>query len=122
MRIIILFNGDYPGFGAASRRVENYEKGLKLQDNIVEVIPFKLKIKIQFLSLLLGWIMPFYVFFRLFYLKITDSIVMVYGFGWMSKLMIILYSKINKLKVIFEVNEKPYSLIGGSKRDVIVFK
>jgi glycosyltransferase involved in cell wall biosynthesis len=45
---------------------------------------------------------------------------LVYGFGWVSKLFIVFYNRIRGNKVIFEVNEKPYSIRATGRSDIIL--
>lgn len=114
MRIKIIFSGEYPGFGAASKRISNYEKAIKLCNNEVEVIP----INFYYNTLLFGFIVPFYVLIKI--KKIKADIFFVYGFEWVSKLVILLYCKLKNIKIVFELNEKPYSIRNAGRRDILL--
>ncbi|OQX81542.1 MAG: hypothetical protein B6D61_00520 [Bacteroidetes bacterium 4484_249] len=116
MQIKIIFNGKYPGFGAASKRVQLYEKGLKLYNNDVEVV----SINPSFKGFLFSFLVPIYLLKKLIKLNHHPDIFFVYGFGWVSKLIIILYARNKSGEVVFELNEKPYSNIGASRRDIIL--
>ena len=107
MKIYILFNSSYPSIGAASKRVNNYEKGLRKLNVDVRVLPFPQKPNNFFLSFL----QPATNILRLFKIKGKPDIYFVYGFGWFTKLIFVLCTKINRRNIVLEVNEKPYSII-----------
>jgi glycosyltransferase involved in cell wall biosynthesis len=119
MDILILFSGKYPGFGAASKRVQNYQKGLQLVNNEVIVLSVYFVAKNVISVNLQIFIMPFFAIYKLLRIEKAPEILFVYGFGWISKLFIVCYAKLKKIKVVFEVNEKPYSIV-GSRRDYVL--
>ncbi|MGD8779517.1 MAG: glycosyltransferase [Ignavibacteria bacterium] len=116
MKIKILYSNKYPSIGAASKRIKNYEKGLSKVGVDVEVIPIPPLSQ----NPLLQFIVPVYTLSVLMKKKIKADILFVYGFGWVSKLLIIFYGKIKKSKIVFEVNEKPYSIRGSGRRDIVL--
>ena len=119
MNILFLLSWKYPGYGAASKRITNYKKGLSLRGNKIEIKSIYSLYKNPIQSLLNGLLMPLLTIIELVKYKNKTDIILVYGFGWMSKLFIVLYGKTHHIKVVFEVNEKPYSIV-GSRRDYIL--
>ncbi|MCF8448164.1 MAG: glycosyltransferase [Bacteroidia bacterium] len=115
MKVVILFPNKYPGIGAAAKRVQNYEKGLIQASAEVEVVP----IPPPYINPFLQFITPFHVLISLAKKRLSTDILFVYGFGWISKLLISYYTKSKGFQLVFEVNEKPYSIRGSSRKDRI---
>lgn len=116
MKIIILFPHKFPSIGAASKRVENYLKGLRYQGvetDVVALEPISSSVFFLFLT-------PFTTLVKLLSSKPKADIFFIYGFGWVSKLLLLLYAKATQKKVVFEVNEKPYSIRSSGRRDVLL--
>jgi len=116
MKIRIIFDNKYPTLGAASRRIQNYELGLKKVGADIEVISFPPPTN----NILLVFLIPFYTVRRLINLNLKADIFFIYGFGWFSKLAFIIYSQFSGGKVFFELNEKPYTLHGSGRREIIL--
>jgi len=116
MNILILLSWQYPFPNAATKRVDNYAKGLQELGNSVKIRSIKLQSKGLIHSYINIVLQPYYCLFRLISTRERPDIIILYTFGWISKLLISFYCKCNNIKIIFEVNEKPYS-IEGSLRD-----
>lgn len=120
MRILFVIYGRYPSPDASSKRIANYISALHAEKIQVDVLPITFK-KVSSLSLfLLEFFIPFWVFIRVFFKASCYSSVYVYGFGWLSKLLIIFSCRLKRKPVAIEVNEKPFSINGGSRRDIIL--
>ncbi|MCK6650111.1 MAG: hypothetical protein L6Q66_10690, partial [Bacteroidia bacterium] len=116
MKLVILFNSAYPSFGAAAKRVGNYEKGLKALGADIQVIPIPPLTQNPLFQILV----PIYTLIRILTMKPAADILFIYGFGWVSKLFIVYYGKLIKSKIVFEVNEKPHSIRGAGRRDIFL--
>ena len=119
MKILFVVKGKFPLPEAASKRLMNYTKALDMEQNEVDLLPIFIRARFKFHDLLFSFLFPFYVFLRVLKNLKSHSVVFIYGFGWVSKLFIILASKLMHKYVTLEVNEKPYS-IHGSRRDTIL--
>ena len=119
MNILFLLSWKYPGYGAASKRITNYKNGLSAEGNKIEIKSIYSLYKNPSQSLINGLLMPLLTIIELLKNKNKTDIILVYGFGWISKLIIVFYGKIHHIKVVFEVNEKPYSIV-GSRRDYVL--
>lgn len=116
MKITILCSLEYPGIGASCRRIANYAKALKSQSVDVEIVSIPPKLK----NVLLSVAQPIQTLIDLLRTRPTADVYFVYGFGWLENLFICLYAKRRRAKVVFEVNEKPYSIRGSGRRDVVL--
>lgn len=116
MKIILLYCNKYPSIGAASRRIQNYIKCL--QNSGVEIEVFSINFPLY--NILFSFIIPIHTLYNLFLKNIKTDILFVYGFGWVSKLLIVIYGKLKKSKIVFEVNEKPYSIRDGRRLDILL--
>ncbi len=121
MRILIIKSGKYPTPEASSKRLSNYIKALRKGEYEVEVKTVDTNAKTTICDLLGSYFIPFLAFHKTISQGNQPSIVMVYGFGWLGKASIIAACKFRKWPVILELNELPYSIHGGSRRD-LVFK
>jgi glycosyltransferase involved in cell wall biosynthesis len=119
MKILIVVAEKYPSYGAPSKRISNYFKASQLEKNTVEVLPIYFNIKSAFFSLLCSPLIPIWTCLKVFQRVGYNSVVLIFGFGWVSKLAIILTSKLRSKPVAIELNEKPYSL-SGSRRDIFL--
>lgn len=115
MKVYILYSNEYPGIGAASRRISNYVKGLEGLNVDVKVVSITPRNKNVFLLFL----PPIITIMKLIKIKSYPDFYFVYGFGWFSKLIIIWFAKMRGIKVVFEVNEKPYSIRDSGRRDLL---
>ncbi len=116
MRILILYDSPFPGKGAASRRISNYRKGLVSLGTEVSILPIRLNGKSVFFSLLY----PLYTLAHLLNLRTVADVYFVYGFGWVSKFVIIGYVRLKRSRVVLEINEKPYSIRDSGRRDRVL--
>lgn len=119
MNILFLLSWKYPAANAATKRIQCYADGLKMHDNNVEILSIAHRAKNIIFFYLSVLIMPYYTLYRIKQLKKKPQIILLYTFGWFTKLLLVVYGKITSIKVVFEVNEKPYSIV-GSKRDNIL--
>lgn len=119
MDILFLLSWKYPGYGAASKRILNYKNGLSFNGNSIDIKSIHFFHKNPFIGLIYGILMPYLTIIKLLKYNSKTDIILVYGFGWISKLFIVCYGKARKIKIVFEVNEKPYSIV-GSRRDYIL--
>ena len=120
MKVLIVVKGNYPKPEASSKRLTNYIKALQIEENCVEVLPVFLKYKYNYQDFLNSFLIPFLAFIKVLRKARDASAVFIYGFGWVGKLFIIIASKLRKMPVSSEINEKPYSIHGGSRRDIIL--
>lgn len=116
MKIIILHDGKYPGISAGAKRIALYEKAIK---------KFTSKIYVESLTpyrndLFLKPLIPFVILLELIKRNLKADIILIYGYGWVSKLIIVLYCKILNIKTILEINEKPYSIRESGRRDILL--
>ncbi len=79
MKITILFNGDYPGFGAASNRVANYQSGLEENGSEVKVLSNSFNFKKRHLKYLYRFIITFELFLKVMKERNKANIIFVYG-------------------------------------------
>lgn len=105
MNVSMLFCGEYPGYGAAANRLMHYEIGLRAAGCHVmtESIPSNRKRYNHLYRL----IIPILAFKRTLSIRNSSDIVLVYGFGWCSIILICLGAFFSGAKVILEINEKP---------------
>jgi len=120
MRLLLVIYGRYPSPDASSKRIANYISALHIEKHQVDVLPLAFSKRSNFSLFLLEFFIPFLVFFKVLFKAHHYSSVFVYGFGWISKLLIILACRLKRKPVAIEVNEKPFSINGGSRRDIIL--
>ncbi len=120
MRILFVIYGRYPSPDASSKRIANYISALHAEKIRVDVLPVAFKKGSSLRLFFLEFFIPFLVFFKVFFKASHYSSVYVYGFGWLSKLLIIFSCRLKRKPVAIEVNEKPFSINGGSRRDIIL--
>ena len=119
MKILIVVSEKYPSYGACSKRISNYIRACKIENNTVEVLPVFFNIESAFFSLLCTPLIPVWAYCKVFQIVRSNSAVLIFGFGWISTLAIILASKLRSKTVAIELNEKPYSL-SGSRKDIFL--
>ncbi len=117
MNVLIAVSGKYPTPNAWSKRLSNYVKALQMENHNVEVMTVFISANSNFRKLLYSQFIPYLAFWRLFRRVRQHSLVLIYGFGWLGKLLIVIACKIRSIPVAVEINEKPYSIHGGSRRD-----
>jgi glycosyltransferase involved in cell wall biosynthesis len=137
MRVLILYSDIFPGATASSYRILNYAKGLNENGIVVSILatepnqydlntkckiidsipydhilkkPLKRHILINRISLIL---LNIVTSFRCLSLRNKNNIVILYGFAWYAKLLIVVSFGFSKTKVVLEVNENPYSMENG---------
>ena len=94
MNILFLLSWKYPGYGAASKRITNYKNGLSAEGNKIEIKSIYSLYKNPFQSLINGLLMPLLTIIELLKNKNKTDIILVYGFGWISKLIIVFYGNV----------------------------
>lgn len=119
MQILLIVRGNYPTPEASSKRITNYIKALQLEQHSVEVLPVFIKTKTNLQDLVYSHFVPFLAFWMTVKKASHSSVVFIYGFGWVGKLLILSACKLKRKPVAMEVNEKPYS-IHGSRRDYVL--
>lgn len=119
MNILFVIDGNFPTPEASSKRLANYIKALNLGHISVDTLPVSIKTKYNFLNVLCQQLIPILASWRVYSKVGNNSIVFVYGFGWVGKLLIIIASRLRKKTVCAEINERPYS-IHGSRRDYVL--
>lgn len=120
MRILILKSGKYPTPEASSRRICNYSKAIRQQGHEVDVKTINVKAKSPLIDLLGSYFVPLVAYFRMIGYRSNYTAVLVYGFGWLGKVLILAACRPRRLPVVLELNEFPYSINGGSRRDTIL--
>jgi len=80
-------------------------------------MPVFIKVRNNYLDFVISLIIPVLVFFKILREGGGISVVFVYGPGWIFKLAAVTASKIIGKPVATEVNEKPYSIRGGGRRE-----
>ncbi len=118
MKILIVFDGQYPNPGAASKQISNYIKALSLEKHEVKVMPIFIRSQIKNVELFMSPLIPMMAFWNVLCNKNEWEVVYIYGFGWVGQLMLIMASKLKGRAVGIEVCEKPYSIL-GSRRDIL---
>lgn len=116
LKVLLLYSGKFPSFGAASKRISNYKKGLELYGHNVEIFsiqPFKGP---PFIRILLVLLSPIRYVRRILNRLDRIDILFIYGFGWVTKVRIIKRAQKRGIKTVLEINEYPYSIV-GSRRD-----
>lgn len=119
MSVLFVIDGKYPTPQASSKRLTNYMKALQLEQKEVGVFPVFLNSKSRLLTLLYSGLVPLWAFWTVISKASPYTVVFIYGFGWIGKLLIVVAAKFKNKNVCIEVNEKPYS-IHGSRRDLII--
>ncbi len=120
MNIIIVFRGNYPNYGAGSKRITNFVKALKLENTDITVLPINVESGSLVATFFWAQLIPLITFWKLIRMNGNYNGVLIYGFGWVGTLMIIIASKLRKWAVALEINEKPYSISFGSRKDAIL--
>jgi glycosyltransferase involved in cell wall biosynthesis len=120
MNILIIYRGNYPVHTASSKRLENYVKALRLEKHNVIVQPIYILHKSKYLELLLSFFLPTKAFLSVITKAKHYSAVYIYGPGWVFKFSIALAAKFRGKPVGTELNEKPYSIHGNGRRDLIL--
>lgn len=113
MKILFIFGSKYPGLGAASKRISNYSKCLQFNGDQVEILSIYPSSKNKFLLYFEVMLIPLYTFYKVLPLSKKYDLFFVYGFGLISKLSLVFISKLKDIKVVFEINEYPYSILGS---------
>jgi glycosyltransferase involved in cell wall biosynthesis len=143
MKVLFLYKGSYPDGMAMTRRLHLYAKGLLESGVTPEVAIPDLKrdhingihegiryfgfkspgISGNFLiNQLRSLLFTFYYLNYCYSITKEYRLILVVGFGWFADLMILLGAHLGKSKVIFEINENPYSPEGGRLDPVWVRK
>jgi len=117
MKILIVVRGKYPTPEASSKRLTNYLEALKIEQHNVEILPVYINYTSNYQDLLYSFFIPILALGKVFIKAGATSAVFVYGFGWVGKLCILVACKLRRRPIVIEVNEKPYSINGGNKRD-----
>lgn len=116
MKVLLLYSGRYPSFGSASKRISNYKKGLEQNGHEVIVFSVPSKQGCALKRIPLNLVAPFSILKRLKSWLNKIDVLFIYGFGWITKLIILRTAHIRGVKTALEINEYPYSII-GSRRD-----
>ena len=106
--VTIFFLGKYPGHGAAANRIRLYQKGLIENGVSTEIISFYKPAKGRLAGFVQQQIIPFTIFFKLINLSKETKIVFAYKFFFTAWFAIWLGTRIRGLKLVFEMNEKPF--------------
>ena len=120
MKILILKSGKYPSPEASSKRLSNYCKAFAKGGHEVDIKTVNVKAKSPIFDFVGSYLVPYFAFYKTMSHSNHYSAVLVYGFGWIGKLLIIAACKIKRKQVVLELNELPYSINGGSRRDIIL--
>jgi glycosyltransferase involved in cell wall biosynthesis len=113
MKLLILFNGTFPGSSAGAKRVDYYRKGLMNEGVEVNVIPIQNNHSGRFsffTSMILNPLKAAKTFYKV---HKKQEILFLYGFGWLSCILLSILAKINGVKIHLEVNEKQGSVYGN---------
>jgi glycosyltransferase involved in cell wall biosynthesis len=113
MKVVILFNGKYPGHSPGAKRISLYQKGLKECGHSAEIVPSSFFPKTIVLIYLIPLIAPFVILLKAKRQLNECDVIFSYGFGWWAILILSIYTKITNRKLAIEVNEKPGSTYGS---------
>ncbi len=113
MNILVVIGSQYPSPGAASRRVTNYKKGLDLAGNNTTILSINAGNKNVFLSHLESSLQPIIAFIKVVRRAKNNDLIFIYAFGFLSKFLILIASKVYDKKTLLEFNEYPYSILGA---------
>lgn len=106
MKIVILYNNEYPGFTPGYNRVRYYVRGLEQSGAMVSVLPVYLNGGSFLKQLWNSFIMPFVILGRHKQdIRNADHLI-VYEFNWWTYLVLKIF-KPTSLRTHLEVNEKP---------------
>ena len=119
MNILIVYRGNYPALTAGSKRLSNYIKALQIEKHNPVVLPIQFKSRFRLFDIVTSYFIPLLAFIKVIRMASCYSVVFVYGPGWIFKLSTMTASKIRGKRVATELNEKPYSIEGGSRRDIL---
>lgn len=120
MNVLVVVFGKYPTPEASSKRLSNYIKALQAKEIGADILPVSMNTITNIGDFFFSLLYPLIAFKNVFINVKSYSVVFIYGFGWVGKLSIIIACKIMHKPVAVEVNEKPYAINGGSKRDIIL--
>lgn len=123
MRNYFIFGtGIYPGFSAGAKRINLYIKALKLEGvNCKYLSTYNLLPKN--ISRYFGFIfLPFMLIYMISKNVKKNDVIIFYLRGWFSILLALFYCKLKGVKVVFEINEKPYSFYYNTFFKKILFK
>jgi glycosyltransferase involved in cell wall biosynthesis len=122
MRILILFEGQFPGPSAGAKRIDYYQKGLKQTGVSAMVLPIGNKSNGRISFYWNQMVTPF-IAAQTFYKKRKKcNILFLYGFGWLSYLLLSVIAKTYGVKIYLEVNEKPGSVYGSVFTEIRLIK
>ncbi len=108
MKVNILFNGKYPGYSAGANRIRLYQKGLRELGNDVRIYSIEINLGKKIKRLLRPVFQIKYILNLFRKNNFDNSIIVLYGMGWLLVLFTRLITKYKNIKIIIELNEKPY--------------
>jgi glycosyltransferase involved in cell wall biosynthesis len=122
MKVLVLFNGVFPGPSAGAKRVDYYRRGLENEGLEVKVLAVQNK-KVNRFSFFTSMIsIPVKSFITFYRERKKQEVLFLYGFGWLSYILLSLLAKISGVKIYIEVNEKPGSVYGNRMTELKIIK
>lgn len=121
MNILLVIGSQYPSPGAASRRITNYKKGLDLAGNNTTILSIHAGFRNVFLSHIVSFLQPLIAFYKVISGAKHNDLIFIYGFGFLSKFLILIASKLHNRITLLEFNEYPYSIFGSRRDKYLIF-
>lgn len=120
--MIILYSGEFPGVSAGAKRIALYQKGLEEAGVEADVVSTFRATKNRLGVYLSSFFQPFFAFNAIMRQTHKHKLIFVYGYDWDSLLLIRLATKIQRQKMILEINEKPGACYGNRFTELPVVK
>ena len=118
MSVLILFAGQFPGPTAGAKRIGYYQKGLIAAAMPADILPIGNLATGRMSHYLNLFFQPFKTANSFYKVRKKYSAVLVYGFGWLTYLLLAFVAKTNNIKLYLEVNEKPGSIYGSRLTEI----
>lgn len=113
MGVLILFSGDFPGPTAGAKRIEYYKRGLMEEGIDVEVAPVRQNNSGRFSIYLSSFFLPIKSVLIFLRSKKKHDVLFLYGFGWLSHVLLFAVARIYGVKIYLEINEKQGTVYGS---------
>lgn len=122
MKNLIFFSGKFPSNSAGAKRVSYYKEGLDAMGLKTEIVGIDMLPFGAFGYYLDMFIFPIRAVIKIVTLSGYYNNIILYGFNWLSCLLICIYGLFSKKRIYLEVNEKPGSVYSNKLTEMKLSK
>lgn len=122
MSVLILYSGKYPGSSPGAKRIGYYQRGLEAAGLKTEIKTISLKSKQRIVLEIEKLLLPFKTFFLFLKWRRQYDILFIYGFNWLTYVLLSLICRFSNVKLYLEINEKPGTVYGNRLSELKLMK